>query len=196
LDWLAREFVDSGWNVKHLIRLIVTSHAYRQTSQMGPQLGEKDPYNRFYARGPRHRLPSWIIRDQALSVSNLLVNRIGGAPVKGYQPSGIWEEATFGQIKYQQDHGENLYRRSLYQFWRRIVAPTVFFDVASRQTCVVNVDRTNTPLQALTLMNDVTYVEAARVLAQRLLLPKEQTDAARLASAFRRCTGREPGADE
>jgi Protein of unknown function (DUF1553)/Protein of unknown function (DUF1549)/Planctomycete cytochrome C len=196
LDWLASEFVASGWNMKHMVRLIVTSHAYRQSSRVSPELLERDPDNRLLARGPRHRLPSWMIRDQALFVSGLLVEKLGGPPVKGYQPLGIWEDATFGQINYTQDHGEALYRRSLYQFWRRIVGPTMFFDVGNRQTCIVRQERTNTPLQALALLNDTTYVEAARALAQRILLTKGLNDETRLALAFRRCTGRNPDQDE
>jgi Protein of unknown function (DUF1553)/Protein of unknown function (DUF1549)/Planctomycete cytochrome C len=196
LDWLACEFVDSGWDLQHMIRLILTSHAYRQTSKVTPEVLEKDPENRLLARGPRGRMPSWMIRDQALFVGGLLVEKKGGPPVKGYQPEGIWEDATFGQIRYQPDTGEALYRRSLYQFWRRIVAPTMFFDIANRQNCVVKVARTNTPLHALTLMNDVTYVEASRALAQRGLLDKHPDDTARLADLFLRCTGRRPEADE
>ena len=206
LDWLATEFIspsvaqpsvknshaDNAWNVKHMLRLIVTSATYRQSSKVKPALLERDPENRLLARGSRFRLPSWMIRDQALAASGLLVERVGGPPVKGYQPAGIWEEATFGKIRYQQDKGEALYRRSLYQFWRRIVGPTIFFDVARRQTCEVKVARTNTPLHALVTLNDVTYVEAARALAQRILLTPNQTDAARIAEAFRRLTAREP----
>jgi Protein of unknown function (DUF1553)/Protein of unknown function (DUF1549) len=196
LDWLASEFVANGWNMKHMVRLIVTSQAYRQSSRVSPELLERDPDNRLLARGPRHRLPSWMIRDQALFISGLLVEKLGGPPVKGYQPPGVWEDATFGQIKYTQDHGEALYRRSLYQFWRRIVGPTMFFDVGNRQTCIVRQERTNTPLQALALLNDTTYVEAARALAQRTLLMKGLNDESRLALAFRRCTGRNPDQDE
>jgi hypothetical protein len=193
LDWLAVEFRESGWDMKHLVRLIVTSATYRQSSQVSPALVERDPDNRLLARGPRHRWPSWMIRDQALAVSGLLVEKVGGPPVKGYQPEGIWEDATFGKITYQQDHGEALYRRSLYTFWRRIVAPTVFFDVANRQNCTVKLERTNTPLHALVTLNDVTYVEAARALAQRTLLSeKAADDPARLAELFRRCTARLP----
>lgn len=116
--------------------------------------------------------------------------------MKGYQPPGIWEEATFGRIGYQQEGGEALYRRSLYQFWRRIVGPTIFFDVATRQTCQVKVARTNTPLHALVTLNDVTFVEAARTLAQRVLLGPATDDAARLTDAFRRCTSRSPKPNE
>jgi hypothetical protein len=133
-----------------------------------------------------------MIRDQALAISGLLVEKQGGPPVKGYQPPGIWEEATFGRIGYQQDTGEALYRRSLYQFWRRIVGPTIFFDVAARQTCQVKVARTNTPLHALVTLNDITFVEAARALAQRVLLGPATDDASRLTEAFRRSTFRLP----
>jgi mono/diheme cytochrome c family protein len=192
LDWLAREFVASGWDLKHLVRLIVTSTTYRQSAQAAPALFERDPENRFLARGPRFRLPSWMIRDQALAASGLLVEKLGGPAVNGYQPSGIWEEATFGKIKYQQDHGDALYRRSVYTFWRRIVGPTVFFDTANRQSCSVTNSRTNTPLHALTTLNDVTYVEAARVLAERMLTAGGAGDEARLAFGFRLCTARLP----
>ena len=193
LDWLAVEFRESGWNVKQLVRLIVTSNTYRQSSKIGPGMAERDPDNRLLARGPRFRLPSWMIRDQALAISGLLKDQFGGPPVKGYQPDGVWEDATFGQIKYQQDHGDALYRRSLYTFWRRIAAPTVFFDVANRQNCSVKGDRTNTPLHALVTMNDVTYIEAARALAQRTLLsPTAKDEPARMAELFRRCTCRAP----
>lgn len=196
LDWLAVEFVESGWDVKHLQRLIVTSATYRQSSKVSAHAVEQDPENRLYARGPRYRWPSWMLRDQALAVSGLLQEHLGGPPVKGYQPEGIWEEATFGKITYQQDHGPALHRRSLYQFWRRIVGPTVFFDVAARQYCAVKVARTNTPLHALTTLNDVSYVEAARVFAERILREGGPTDAERLTLAFRLCTSREPTAAE
>ncbi len=227
LDWLAAEFIDSRepnlaeqlanprWNVKRLIRLIVTSATYRQASRMGTlaRLSDEDdkgtgksahptnqrdidPDNRLLARGPRYRLPSWMIRDQALAISGLLVEKQGGPPVKGYQPAGIWEEATFGRIGYQPDSGEALYRRSLYQFWRRIVGPTIFFDVSARQSCQVKVARTNTPLHALVTLNDVTFVEAARTLAQRVLLGPATDDASRLSETFRRCTSRSPQPNE
>jgi hypothetical protein len=196
LDWLAREFVEGGWDVKHMHRLIVTSAAYRQSSVVQPGMAERDPENRLLARGPRHRLPSWMLRDQALAVSGLLVEKVGGPPVKGYQPPNIWEDATFGQIKYTQDHGDALYRRSLYIFWRRIVAPTMFFDVASRQTCAVKGSKTNTPLHALITLNDVTYTEAARALAERMLKQDFASDAERLAFGFRLCTARSPRPNE
>jgi len=137
-----------------------------------------------------------VIRDQALAVSGLLVDKSGGPPVKGYQPPGVWEEATFGNIKYTQDGGEALYRRSLYQFWRRIVGPTMFFDVANRQTCSVKSGRTNTPLHALTTLNDVTYVEASRAWAEKLLKSEAREPAARIALAYQQLLAREPSASE
>ncbi|PQO35255.1 chromosome segregation protein [Blastopirellula marina] len=176
LDWLAVEFQTSGWDVKAMHRLIVTSATYRQSSYQSPQLRERDPQNVLLARQSRFRLPSWMIRDQALSVSGLAKLQLGGPPVKPYQPEGIWAEATFGKKKYQQDHGDALYRRSLYVFWRRIVGPTMFFDVANRQTCSVETAITNTPLHALTTLNDVAYIEAARGLASRVILENKQPD--------------------
>jgi mono/diheme cytochrome c family protein len=195
LDWLATEFVRTGWDVKRLHKLIVMSAAYRQSSRVTPALLERDPENRLLARGPRQRLPSWMLRDQALAVSGLLVDRRGGPPVKPYQPAGVWEEATFGNKTYKQDHGEALYRRSLYVFWRRIIGPTMFFDVASRQNCTVKTPRTNTPLHALVTLNDVTFVEAARAMAERVLKNGAPTDA-RIEHAFRLATSRKPSPAE
>jgi mono/diheme cytochrome c family protein len=196
LDFLAAEFVRTGWDVKGLHRLIVTSAAYRQSSKVTPALVERDPANRLLARGPRYRLPSWMVRDQALAASGLLVRRLGGPPVKPYQPAGVWEEATFGNKRYQQDKGDALYRRSLYTFWRRIVGPTVFFDTAARQTCIVKPMRTNTPLHALTTLNDVTYVEAARALAARALAAAGSSPEERIESAFRLVLARRPTSAE
>ena len=197
LDWLATEFVARGWDMKALHRLIVTSATYRQSSRVTPALLERDPENRLLARGPRHRMPSWMLRDQALAASGLVVEKLGGPSVKPYQPPGIWEEATFGKKTYQQDHGEALYRRSLYVFWRRIVGPTTFFDTGARQVCTVKVPRTNTPLHALVTLNDPAYVEAARVMAQRVLAHESKgADGARLEFAFRLATLRSPGAKE
>ena len=195
LDWLATEFVRSGWDVKKMHRLIVTSATYQQSSKVAPELLERDPENRLLTRGSRFRMPSWMIRDHALAVSGLLVPKLGGPSVKPYQPSGVWEEATFGQKSYQPDKGEGLYRRSLYTFWRRIVGPTTFFDTASRQTCTVKSVRTNTPLHALATLNDTTYVEAARVLAQ-LILEKDGTPVERIDMAFRLVVSRQPTAEE
>jgi hypothetical protein len=136
-----------------------------------------------------------MIRDQALAASGLLVDKLGGPPVKPYQPAGIWEEATFGGKQYKQDKGEALYRRSVYTFWRRIVGPTLFFDTAARQTCTVKQTRTNTPLHALTTLNDVTFVEAARAMAERLLTV-EGNDDQRIERAFRLVLARKPKAEE
>ncbi len=191
LDWLAVDFMESGWDVKALHRQIVLSEAYRRASPASAEERERDPENRLLARGPRYRLPSWMLRDQALAVAGLLVDSLGGPPVFPYQPEGIWEEATFGQTRYTQDHGDALYRRTLYIFWRRIVGPTSLFDTASRQTCTVNVSRTNTPLHALVTLNDITYMEAARVMAERVM-GMANTDAERIDTTFRLATSRYP----
>jgi hypothetical protein len=192
LDWLAANFVSSGWNVKAMHRLMVTSAAYRQSSRSTPELIERDPANRLLARGPRHRLSAFAIRDQALAVSGLLVEKLGGAPVKPYMAPGVWEDASIGKIKYERDKGEGLYRRSLYTFWRRIAAPAMFFDASARSVCTVRLPRTNTPLQALILMNDVQYVEASRNLATRVIQKAGSTPEERLTMAFRLCTARAP----
>lgn len=198
LDWLAAEFIESGWDVKHLLELILTSETYQRSSQVTPELLEQDPENRLLARGARYRMPSWMIRDQALAASGLLNDTIGGAPVNVYQPAGIWEEATFGKKKYVQDHGDKLYRRSLYIFWRRIVGPTMFFDSAARQICEVKTPRTNTPLHALATLNDTTYVEAARATAERIFKAtgSKAGDAGRLRQAYRLVLAREPDKTE
>ena len=180
LDWLAADFRDNGWDVKRLVKTIVMSHVYRQTSANREiqtaggktTLIELDPENRLLARGARYRLPSWMLRDQVLSASGLMNDAIGGSPVNTYQPAGVWEEATFGKKRYTQDKGDRLYRRSLYIFWRRIIGPTMFFDNASRQTCTVKSVRTNTPLHSLLTFNETTYVESSRYLAQKTLLNK------------------------
>jgi len=195
LDWLAADFRDSGWDVKRFVRQIVTSDTYRQSSRVTSEQLERDPENRLLARGPRYRLPSWMLRDQALAASGLLVARLGGPAVKPYQPPGVWEEATFGKTLYTPDSGDALYRRSLYTFWRRIVGPTMFFDAAPRSVCTVMPTRTNTPLHALSTLNDVTYVEAARVLAEKVLA-EETNPAARLAAIFSRLLARSPSAEE
>jgi hypothetical protein len=196
LDWLATEFVRSGWDMRALHRLIVTSATYRQSSKVSPALLERDPANRLLARGPRFRMPAYMIRDQALAASGLLVERLGGPPVKTYQPAGVWEDATFGVIRYQMDKGDALYRRSVYTFWRRIVGPTMFFDTAARQVCNVKTMRTNTPLHALSVLNDITYIEASRALAQRVLLTPRGGDDERIEHAFRLVLARKPQGEE
>ncbi|MFK7818892.1 MAG: PSD1 and planctomycete cytochrome C domain-containing protein [Planctomycetaceae bacterium] len=195
LDWLAVDFVESGWDVKRFVKQIMMSSTYRQSSEAGAEAYANDPDNRLLARGPRFRLPSWMIRDQALAISGLLNRDRGGPSVNSYQPEGIWAEATFGKIKYKRDAGNSLYRRSLYLFWRRIVGPTTFFDVAKRQTCEVKPPRTNSPLHALVTMNDVTYVEAARVFAERILSSSDN-DEERIRSAFKHASGRTASARE
>src|SRR5690606_2838844 len=135
----------SGWDVKHLHKLIAMSAAYRQSSTVTPELLAADPYNRLISRGSRFRLTSQEIRDQALALSGLLVEKVGGPPVKPYQPPGVWLDLTLGKIKYEQDHGDDIYRRSVYIFWRRSVGPTMLFDTGARQTCTVKQSRTNTP---------------------------------------------------
>jgi hypothetical protein len=170
LDWLAADFMDHGWDVKRLLKTIVISRTYRQASGAKTDAELYALRSSLYAQFPRFRMPSFMLRDQALAISGLLSPKVGGPAVKPYQPEGIWEEATFGKVKYTPDTGDALYRRSLYTFWRRIVGPSMFFDTAPRQFCVVKAVRTNTPLQALVTMNETTYVEAARAMAQRLLL--------------------------
>jgi hypothetical protein len=192
LDWLATEFVRTGWDMKALQKLIVTSATYRQSSKVTPAISQKDPENRLLARGSRFRLSAEGVRDQALAVSGLLVEKQGGPSVKPYQPKGLWQELA--EAKYVQDHGKSLYRRSLYTFWKRTIAPPsmITFDAAAREACTVRKVRTNTPLQALTLLNDVTYVEAARVLAQRVMAEGGPTAAGRITLAFRLATARRP----
>ena len=189
LDWLACEFRESGWNVKQLVRLMVTSAVYRQSSRVNPEQVDQDPRNILLARGSRHRLPAHVIRDQALFLAGLLVEKTGGPSVKPYQPPGLWADFSFGKIKYAQDRGASLYRRSLYTFWRRSLGPPNMFDEADRKLCSVRTRQTNTPLQALTLLNDVTFIEASRVFAERLLA-EDLPDTKLLERAFRMATGR------
>jgi hypothetical protein len=192
LDWLATEFVRGGWDVKATLRQIVTSASYRQSSKVTSELLHRDPENRLLARGPRFRLSAEMVRDQALFAAGLLVEKLGGRSVKTYQPARLWRELA--DTDYKPDTGANLYRRSLYTFWKRTVAPPdmIAFDAAGRETCIVRQSRTNTPLQALTLMNDVTFVEASRVLAERVLTAGEQTFEQRLTRMFRLLTARLP----
>src|SRR5688572_3083492 len=197
LDWLATEFVRTGWDIKGLQKLIVTSATYRQSSKAAPELLQKDPENRLLARAPRLRLPAGMIRDQALALSGLLVEQLGGPSVKPYQPAGLWKELS-GQ-DYVQDKGDKLYRRSLYTFWKRSSPPPSLmnFDAAGREACVVRETRTNTPLQALDLMNDVTYLEASRKLAERVMKERRFVGAdERIALAFRLVVARKPTSRE
>jgi hypothetical protein len=199
LNWLAVEFRESGWDVKHLHRLIVTSATYRQTSRVAPGLRERDPENALLARGARFRLPSLILRDLALASSGLLDRRIGGRPVYPYQPKDIWDGLAITKERdftYPQSQGRDLFRRSLYTFWRRTVAPGNMFDASSRQTCRVRPSNTSTPLHALTVLNDVTWVEASRALAERVMKESGPDPDARLTEAFRRVCARRPVEDE
>src|SRR5205085_875795 len=197
LDWLATEFTRTGWDVKAMQKTIVMSATYRQSSQVTPALLQKDPDNRLLARGPRVRLSADAVRDQALAISGLLVDRIGGPSVKPYQPAGLWKELSGGD-DYKPDTGEGLYRRSLYTYWKRTAPPPMMmnFDAAGRETCVVRELRTNTPLQALNLMNDVTYLEAARKMAERMMREGGDTPASRMGYGFELATARLPGERE
>ena len=198
LDWLATGFVAAGWDVKGLQRLLVTSATYRQSSRVTPELLERDPENRLLARASRFRLPAELVRDNALGVSGLLVNTIGGPSVFPYQPPGLWKEMAYGEKytaqEYIQGKGEDLYRRGLYTFWKRTIPPPTLmaFDAPDRETCTMRRPRTNTPLQALILLNDPTYVEAARSLAQRTLKGTASDTEDRIRFAFRLATGRVP----
>ena len=198
LDWLAIEFQSTGWDLKRLLRTIITSATYRQSSRVTPEQLRADPENRLLTRGPRYRMSAEMIRDLALTTSGLLADRIGGPSVKPYQPAGLWVELTLEEARYVQDTGANLYRRSLYTYWKRTVAPPsmLVLDAPQRETCAVRISRTNTPLQALTLMNEVTYVEAARKLAERLLTNDRTDDRTRLEKAFRMVTSRRPAKEE
>jgi hypothetical protein len=174
LDWLAVEFRESGWDVKKLFTLIVTSSTYRQSAVTTPLKLEHDPANRLFSRGPRFRMEAEMVRDYALAASGLLSPKIGGPSVKPYQPEGVWEAvAITGSTTrfYQQDKGESLYRRSLYTFWKRSAPPPNMdvFNAPSRESCTVRRERTNTPLQALVTLNDPQFVEAARKLAELAL---------------------------
>jgi hypothetical protein len=185
--------VTHGWDLKALHKQIVMSATYRQSSAVSAELLAKDPENRLLARGPRHRLPAEEIRDEALAVSGLLVSRVGGRSAKPYQPEGLWEEAGTGK-HYTQDHGEGLYRRSLYTFWRRTAPPPsmLVFDAPSREVCTARRETTATPLQALVLLNDPQFVEASRALAERLVREADTNLTTRIERGFRLTTGRHP----
>lgn len=201
LDWLAVEFRESGWDVKHLFRLIVTSATYRQAVQITPQRLEKDPQNRLLSRGPRFRMDAEMVRDYALAASGLLVRRLGGPSVKPYQPPGVWEAVAMigsNTRDYVQDHGAALYRRSLYTFWKRAAPPPSMeiFNAPSREVCTVQRERTNTPLQALVTLNDPQFVEAARCLAQLTLRQGGASDESRCDFLARRVLCRPWRAEE
>jgi hypothetical protein len=202
LDWLATEFIRTGWDVKRMQRLIVTSAAYRQVSRASSELVRRDPENLLLARGPRFRLPAEFVRDQALAVSGLLVPKLGGPSVKPYQPPGLWEEISFGggftAQKYEQDHGEALYRRSMYTFWKRTCPPPSLqtFDAPEREFCIVRRSVSNTPLQSLVLLNDPTYVESSRKFGERILTEVAALPKDRVRYAFRLALSRQPSDEE
>ncbi len=194
LDMLAMEFIESQWDVRAMLKQIVLSKTYRQASRMTPELKLKDPENRYFARGPRHRLSAETIRDNALAISGLLVRKVGGPSVKPYQPAGLWEDVTVERRgKYVADMGEGLFRRGMYTFWKRTCPPPamVSFDAPNREVCVARRSRTNTPLQALVLLNDPTYIEAARVFASDVLKSGGNDQLARLNYAYRKALARD-----
>ncbi|MBL8220645.1 MAG: DUF1553 domain-containing protein [Bryobacterales bacterium] len=201
LDWLATEFIRSGWDVKAMQKLIVTSATYRQSSKATPELVERDPQNKLLARMSRFRLPAELVRDNALATSGLLNKEIGGRSVYPYQPAGLWEEMAYGDVfsaqTYTPSTGKDLYRRSMYTFWKRTVPPAqmVTFDAPDREKCVARRARTNTPLQALVLMNDPTYIEAARKLAEKVMMA-DKRPAERIRMAFQIASARVPSASE
>jgi hypothetical protein len=198
LDWLAVEFVDSGWDVKHVLRLMVTSSAYRQSSAASRESRERDPGNAWLARQGRFRLDAELVRDNALAVSGLLVHKVGGPSVKPYQPAGYWSYLNFPKREWQNDRGEGLYRRGLYTYWcRTFPHPSlVAFDASTREECAADRPRSSTPLQALVLLNDPIYVEAARVFAEHILREGGPETAGRLRWAYRRALSRPPRPEE
>ena len=199
LDYLATRLLDSRWNVKELLKSIVMSATYKQSSRLTPELLERDPENRLLARGPRNRLEAEIVRDNALAIAGLLQTRVGGPSVKPYQPAGLWEDVTVSRKgKYVADTGDGLYRRSMYTFWKRTCPPPsmMSFDAPNREVCTARRARTNTPLQSLVLLNDPTYVEAARLLAGHMIRDGGFATVDRINLGYRRCVSRDAKPDE
>jgi hypothetical protein len=198
LDWLAVEFIESGWNVKHVLKLMVASSAYRQSSEASPETRERDPTNQWLARQPRFRLDAEMVRDNALAIAGLLSEKVGGPSVKPYQPPGYWAHLNFPVREWENDHGESQYRRGLYTYWQRtFLHPSLLaFDAPSREECTAERPRSNTPLQALVLLNDPTYVEAARVFAARIIREGGAAPAERVTFALRLALGRDARPDE
>jgi hypothetical protein len=198
LDWLAVEFMDSGWDMKHMVRLMVTSGTYRQSSNQPKPLREADPSNKWVARQTAFRLDAEFVRDNALAVSGLLVKKLGGPSVKPYQPAGYWEFLNFPKRDYPQDKGESLYRRGMYTWWQRMfLHPSLLnFDAPAHEECTAERTRSNTPQQALTLLNDVIYVEAARVFAARIMRECDGDAPTRVKWAFKVALSREPSEKE
>ncbi len=200
LDWLAAEFMESGWDMKHFVKLVVTSAVYRQNATVTPEKVAKDPANRLLARAPRIRLPGEAVRDAAFAASGLLVPTIGGPSVRPWMPDGVWDETSkYGDLRgYKPDTGAGRYRRTMYTVWKRTAAPPtmLLFDAPNRETCIVKRSRTNTPLQALALLNETTFVESAHGLAKRMVAEGGATPTERIAHGFRLAIGRKPTADE
>jgi hypothetical protein len=200
LDWLAVEFMESGWSMKHVHRLIALSATYRQSSRLTPELLARDDQNRLLARGPRFRLDAEAIRDNALAAAGLLSPKLGGPPVRPYQPPGLWESKVGGdKVVYEVSRGEDALRRGIYTVWKRSSPYPSFvnFDAGARNACTVKRSRSNTPLQALTLLNDPVYVEAAAALARRVRAELPDADAAaRIRHAFQLCLTRVPSPAE
>ncbi len=198
LDWLATEFVDSGWDIKHLVRLIVTSQTYKQSAKPSKAALAKDPFNRELASQSRWRVEAELVRDNALAISGLLVPKIGGPSVKPYQPDGYWENLNFPTRTWEASNGEDQYRRALYTWWQRsYMHPSLLaFDAPTREECVAERTRANIPQQALVLLNDPTYVEASRVFAQRILTEGGTDTTSRLKWAWQQALQRAPRADE
>jgi hypothetical protein len=200
LDWLAAEFMESGWDMKRFAKLIVTSAVYRQDATVTPEKLDRDPANRLLARAPRIRLPGESVRDAALAASGLLVPTIGGPSVRPWMPDGVWDETSkYGDLRgYKPDAGPGRYRRTMYTIWKRTAAPPtmLLFDAPNREVCIVKRSRTNTPLQALALLNETTFVESAHGLATRMLADGGGTPAERITHGFRLAIGRTPSTDE
>ncbi|MCZ6795515.1 MAG: DUF1553 domain-containing protein, partial [Planctomycetota bacterium] len=198
LDWLAVEFMESGWDVKALVKRLLMSSTYRQSSDATPEQLERDPYNRLLGRQSRWRLDAELVRDNALAISGLLSRRIGGPSVKPYQPAGYWVHLNFPKRKWTADQGEKAYRRGLYTWWQRsFLQPSLMaFDAPNREECTAERPRSNIPQQALVLLNDPTYVEAARVFAEQTIREGGDSVRDRVRWAFRRAVSREPAAEE
>jgi hypothetical protein len=198
LDWLAVEFRESGWNVKHMVELIVTSRTYKQSSEAKPEIVERDPLNRLLARQSRFRLDAELVRDNALAISGLLVRDIGGPSAKPYQPAGYYGALNFPKREYVPDIDEGLWRRGVYTHWQRtfLLPSFIAFDAPSRDECTADRSPSNTPLQALVLLNDPSYVEAARVLAEKIMREGGGSFRAKLEWAFTRAVARPPNRQE
>ena len=200
LDWLASKFISLNWDMKAMQKIVVMSSVYQQSSKFNASLQQSDPENRLLSRGSRLRLSGENLRDQALSVSGLLVDKIGGPSVRPYMPEGVWDETSvYGDLRnYKHDKGTDLYRRTMYTIWKRTAAPPtmLLFDAPNREACSVKRSRTNTPLQALALLNEITYVEAARKLAERMILEGGKTPSEKITTGFRIVTGRRPDLSE